>query len=281
MYGFRNFGEGGVVALPSIQTVFNGVNLDKLFQEKGVFFRTTGVEGRGSMAKEVRLFEVEQRNGSIYDGASYPSRSITVRYMLKGRTNEELRRMYEVLNDILKEEQKKLYFTDDIYYFTATFSGASSQVEESNTLSGELNFTCEDPFKYTENTFSAEGSNLVTVPDIDVLPAETSEEIKRLYNGYHDGVPPLFEFTLDSSTSNVYIRNIDTGKVLHLSGSFSSGDIFSIDFTSLEVVRNGQSAKSSVVIDSNFEDFIVRKGDEVQVEPISVTYTVTVRGKAL
>lgn len=163
MTGFRSFGEGGVIAPSSIQTVFNGTNLDKDFGCDRYSFRTLEVNGRGVADYATFLDNPETMHGGIFRSRWLEPRNITVKYMLQAEDNETFRQAYNELNGILRAEQKELTFTDEDAYYIATLTSSEMPDENANKIVATLTFTCADPHKYGEEYEETFSGGSVTV----------------------------------------------------------------------------------------------------------------------
>lgn len=136
------------ILMPSEALNFNGEYLENLIPG----YRTLYVSGREVIESELKNYEVGISDGAKHQRKRYPSRVITVGYQLIAEDNAAFRAAYNQLNFILNEEEAKLIFADepDKYYIGTKQSGSS--VESGvNSVTGELEFYCADPFKYAVN----------------------------------------------------------------------------------------------------------------------------------
>ncbi|WGG44169.1 distal tail protein Dit [Rossellomorea sp. DA94] len=150
MYRFVNLTERGTRSTSlSIQTIFNGINLDELLTDKNGSFTTLTVTGRSNINNRLNTFEVPGRDG-LMESNEYTRREkeIVVKYQMSDKTNEGFRVRYNRLNDLLSGIKKALMFTDENYIFYSTLSVNDVPEENSNSLVGTLTFLCADPNKY-------------------------------------------------------------------------------------------------------------------------------------
>ena len=96
-YEFTDTTQRAVDWLPSEAMSINGHYIESIIPG----YRTLNVAGRELMSTDVTTEEVGRRNGSIYRSKKYPERVITVTYQLMAETNEEFRRYFEELNNVL------------------------------------------------------------------------------------------------------------------------------------------------------------------------------------
>lgn len=151
-YEFTDTTQRAVDWLPSEAMSINGHYIESIIPG----YRTLNVAGRELMSTDVTTEEVGRRNGTIYRSKKYPERVITVTYQLMAETNEEFRRYFEKLNNVLNVEQAKLIFADDVdHYFIGTPSEAEDIEPGTNSVIGNFSIICADPFKYSVEEFIA------------------------------------------------------------------------------------------------------------------------------
>lgn len=157
MYSFTDTIEASQGAtLPSEALKINGEYIEN--QITG--YRTLYVSGRESLAPELTMIESGSRDGSMLNYKRYPVRTITVGYQLLTASAENFRKAYNVLMDILSVEDSELIFADEPdKYFTGTFTSMSDIDPGRNCVTGEIEFTCLDPFKYSVDEYEIEPEN--------------------------------------------------------------------------------------------------------------------------
>ena len=140
------------VFLPSEALQLNGEYIENLIEG----YRTLNVTGREALSPELSVFETGARDGSSVKNKRYPARTIIVRYQLAAKTNEAFRKAYNKLGRILDVEDAEMIFNDEqdkFYRGTPTLIG---EVEPGrNTVVGEIEFYCADPFKYSVYEYEA------------------------------------------------------------------------------------------------------------------------------
>lgn len=156
MYEFIDTIEQPSMALPAEALSINGEYIEN--QIPG--YRTLNVSGRELLAAEVTTEEVGRRDGTVYRRRRYPERTITVAYQLFAESNEEFRRSFEKLNDILNVEQAQMIFADDPeHYFIGTPNEASEIDPGRNIVTGSFNIVCPDPFKRSVELIEVEADS--------------------------------------------------------------------------------------------------------------------------
>lgn len=133
------------VPLPSEALSINGEYLEDLIPG----YRTLYVSGREILDSELVSSEVGGADGARYQRKRYPSRTIVVGYQLIASDNREFREAYNKLNAVLDTEEARLVFRDEPdKYFIGTKQSGSKVPAGQNSITGEIEFFCSDPFKY-------------------------------------------------------------------------------------------------------------------------------------
>ena len=158
MYDFIDVTEVSEgLSLPSEALKINGEYIEN--QISG--YRTLTVEGREALSPEILSFETGSRDGSVLKGKRYPARVIRITYQLVAGSNEEFRNAYNKLASILNVTNAELVFNDETdKYFIGTPSLMGEVPPGKNSVVGEFEITCLDPFKYSLMEYEA-------VPDLD------------------------------------------------------------------------------------------------------------------
>ena len=169
------------IALPSEALAINGVYIENIIPG----YRTLGVAGRESLSPEIASYETGVRDGARVKNRRFPARYITVSYQLIADTNEAFREAYNRLGGILNVENAELIFNDEQdKYYIGTPSAIGEVEPGRNAVTGEIEFYCADPFKYSVAEYEAEatedGSILVnyegTYKSFPVLEADFYQE---------------------------------------------------------------------------------------------------------
>ena len=154
MYNFIDVIESSEgVSLPSEALQINGEYIENLIQG----YRTLTVEGREALSPEVLTYETGIRDGSTLQGKRYPARIIRITYQLIASTNEDFREAYNKLARILDVENAQLIFNDEKdKFFTGTPCHIGEVAPGKNSVVGEFEILCADPFKYSVIEYEAE-----------------------------------------------------------------------------------------------------------------------------
>jgi hypothetical protein len=93
LYGFVDtIAEIGMKKpLLSLNTIFNGVNLDEALSDQNGGFTTLSVRGRGILTRRIITKEIAGCHGLREKSFTYDAREITVKYRLNDRTSSGFR----------------------------------------------------------------------------------------------------------------------------------------------------------------------------------------------
>lgn len=176
MYNFIDTNEvSESVVLPSEALKINGEYIEN--QIAG--YRTLTVQGREALSPDVISYTTGVRDGSRLKSKRFPERIITVQYQLIAETNEAFREAYNKLAAILNVEDAELIFNDEQdKFFVGTPCIIGSVKPGTNSVIGEFEILCADPFKYSVIEYEA-------TPDLD----ENSVLID--YGGTYKAFPTL------------------------------------------------------------------------------------------
>lgn len=190
--------------LPSEALKINGEYIED--QISG--YRTLSVSGREALSPEVETFSTGIRDGSTLKNKRYPERIITVKYQLIAESSEAFREAYNKLGSILNVTDAELIFNDEQdKFFTGTPCGIEAVEPGRNSVVGEFEILCVDPFKYSVLEYVAE-------PDLD------AGSILIDYNGTYKSFPILEadfyseeDVAADGETAGTLTGNGDCGFV--------------------------------------------------------------------
>lgn len=147
MYNFidvNQTSEGYI--LPSEALKLNGEYIEN--QING--YRTLNVTGREALSPEIETQETGIRDGARMKSRRFPSRRIIVRYQLIADNAEDFRVAYNKLGGILAVTDAQMIFNDEPDKFFIGTPAAIGEVEPGlNSVVGEIEFLCIDPFKYS------------------------------------------------------------------------------------------------------------------------------------
>ncbi|WP_163579146.1 distal tail protein Dit [Gracilibacillus saliphilus] len=156
----------------SLQTIFNGYNLDEGLTDDTGSFVTLTVTGRSNLDQRIDTFEVLGMDGVYESNNSTTSfREITIKYKIEDKTNEGLRERYNRLNSLLSGEKKPIVFTDEDVFFYATLQTHDVPEEETNKLVATITFLCSDPYKYGQEKTDAFTNDVLSVTTEGTAPS--------------------------------------------------------------------------------------------------------------
>ena len=177
MYKFNDTTSKEVIGttLPTEAMNYNGFYLENEIDG----YRTLSVSGRELMEAEIKRDEIDGMDGATYRYRTVPSRTITVQYQLIAENASAFRTAFNKMNRILSAEQVKIIFADeDDKYFIGTKTDNTEVDSGLNSIVGEIEIECSDPYKYSttlKEFTSSDGT--VTITNDGTAPAEIDYEI--------------------------------------------------------------------------------------------------------
>ena len=176
MYNFVDTIESASESvLPSEALRINGEYIENLISG----YRTLHVVGREALSPEIESYTTGIRDGSRIKSRKYPERIITITYQIVAESNEAFREAYNKLGGILNVENAELIFNDEQDKFFIGTPYSIGEVDGGlNSVVGEFEILCADPFKYSVIEYEAE-------------PALDESSILIDYNGTYKAFPVL------------------------------------------------------------------------------------------
>lgn len=268
MYEFRDTNEYAYPAEVSLQTIVNGVNLDKALAG----FTTLSVHGRELLGKNVETTEFRkikvgqktrtyvQRNksksqGSSFLGSRMPTRSIKIEYSLKAKSNTEFREQFELLNYYLDLEEAEFIFTDDLKFkWVATLAAVDEVEGNGNWVKGSFEVTCSDSFKMAR--------------DEEIFTFADKSTFKK--NTYYPVRIEQAEINLKTPISKILLKNETSGQRIILDGNFLSGQKIILNFLDGTIYSGtSQDLIKSLDITSDFEEFTILYNDLISINALA------------
>ncbi|MDM8100931.1 distal tail protein Dit [Oceanobacillus oncorhynchi] len=219
----------------SLQTVFNGNNLDELLTDETGRFVTLSVGGRGILNRRLDLVQMPGAHGSRVKDVTYDIREIPVKFLIADDENEGLRERFNRLNGYIKGNEKRLEFTDENAHFIATLSGANIPDEDSNSLICTMTFICADSAKRMNEK---------------VIEVGTSESIHTITG--QDSAPWEISLRFTANTDKFELET-DSGLYILLGFEFIEGDRLTIKYEGREVwLNDNRDLRHSIRLASNY-----------------------------
>ncbi|MBM7542354.1 distal tail protein Dit [Amphibacillus cookii] len=182
MYQFVDTTAGSTSSASlSLNTMFNGHNLDQLLTDDQGSFTTLTVTGRSQSEQLIETINIMGMDGLLeQDHPDLTHRQIEVKYKITDKSSAGLRQRLSRLNYLLEGSKKQLQFTDEAFLFYATMQSHILPEEESNTLIASIVFLCSDPYKYGEEKESVFSSNTLKVNNEGTATAYPTFEFEVL-----------------------------------------------------------------------------------------------------
>lgn len=247
LYTFTDINEQPYY-LGGLKTSFNRVILDDEIEG----FQTLTVAGREIISDRLTTVDnIPGRDGSLVMNTTTEPRLLTVKYRLQAKDSEDLLARFKQLGQILrmnKGEANEIYFSDSPEsLFYGYFQEASEINPATNDVVGELVFFCADPYIYSL-TRKISGKDLII--------------------GYFckDPInPDEIAINVTVNTAAIQVRNMTTGRMITLKGSYSIGDkiVIRIRDEKDKITKNGTNIMNNLILESDFIDFTVKPKDRV------------------
>ena len=173
---------------------FNGI----YFEDEIEGYQTLSVSGREALEAEVDYIETKARHGAKYRSSRYLPRVITVRYKIRAKDSSDLIEKYNRLNYLLGVEEARLIFQDEPdKFWIGTRRNLTPPEGGLLTTTGEIEFYCADPFKYSVKEYEA---------------AAVNNSISIRYNGTQPN-PPTFRVLAHGDVALIELLK-DTARVV-------------------------------------------------------------------
>lgn len=261
MYRFTDTNQVAHNNAPSIQFIYNGVNLDHHI--KG--YRTLAVHGRTLLGRDVESKALNTLGitggGGMFLASRLPEREITVEFLLQAKDNILFREVSKQFAYLLHQDKEcELRFSDEPQYtYYGAFSDVSDIDERRNAVKGEITFLCVDPLKYGPVREIKLSENLI-------FPLKTQ------FERYPMKVEAITAVLAEDVGTGFVLENINTGMKVSLFGSFAAGDV--IEITPQVVSLNGLPIMDRLDLHSQIEAMNIYYGNEMQISSPAV---ITVR----
>lgn len=194
MYNFIDVKEIAENTLPAEALQINGQYIEDLIAG----YRTLSVTGREALSAELDAYETGVRDGATLKSRRYPARTIIVKYQLIAEDNAAFRAAYNKLGGILNVEEAKLIFNDENdKYYIGTPASIGEVEAGRNSVVGEFEIVCNDPFKYS-------------VCEYEAVPVLDEGSVLIDYNGTYKAYP-ILEADFYSETD---VTDMDTAGTL-------------------------------------------------------------------
>lgn len=203
--------------LPAEAMSYNGTYIENEITG----YRTLYTSGRELLVSELQTGEITGIDGARYLGRRRPVRTIKVGYQLIADSPSDFRNKFNKLNSLLATEQVQIIFADEPdKYFIGTKTGNTAIEPGMNAVTGEIEITCTDPYKYstTLRGFTAGIPDLDTVITLEPVQdgeGDPSPTNVRPFSGYtgidvtEDGLTCRVSFPTSAGT--VYSGTVDLG----------------------------------------------------------------------
>lgn len=258
MYNFLDVTDlPGADSLPAEAFSFGGSYLDETIPG----FRTLYVSGREAMEAEITGMEGET-DGSTYIRKRYPARMLTVGYRLSASTPEAFREAYNQLNLVLDPPQQRIVFADEPeLFFTGTRSSIGKVPTGRNTVTGEIELLCSDPFKYSEYRLVEETQSAEIYVANEGMPTPCILEITPITGIVELSITGIARNPLNGEDMEIVVSDVQANEPLIIDGenhTVTSAGANKIADTSIWAFPKLTSGINHIILSSEYCDVIVR-----------------------
>lgn len=263
MYEFTDTNALPEANFPSVAMLFDGSYLEDEIEG----YQTLSVSGRELIADVLEVAEGRGKDGSVVISTSIPSRTLVIEYLLRADSNEDLRHKFNLLNRILRRDDRNevvVAFTDEPdKHFYGHFEGAGEVPVDRNIVRGSFTIFCPFPYKFSDFvTFTgvtAGAKTSFTASDFTDYPAK----------------PDYFYYIPATTISTFTIENETTGQTIILTGApgdYVAGDEIVIAYPDDEITQFDGVDIWNIMADLDYvntdlHNFRVKPGDIVSVTP--------------
>lgn len=246
MYDFRDLRPRAEPSpsLPLEAICYAGKWLDNEISE----FTTLVTEGRGGFERELNA-PSRAGDGDLYLSSRLRSRKITVIFALNCSNVNSYNNAVNKLNQLTYPSNVEVKFNDDRNYHYIGIVTNISFDSQLLTTTGKIEIMCSDPYKYSD-------PKTINFNSINYIISDTELNYQQ--------TPRTIEFTPANTISKFEART-NTGKVLTLNTTISSGTKIIIDFNDLTIKVNNSSRLMDLNLKSNFSDFYIQNGTQITV----------------
>lgn len=148
MYEYRDtttISDIETASLPVEAVSIDGVYIENIIDG----YRTLYTSGRESLEKEFEKYDTTRMDGEQVNFTRFPSRTIKVGFQLICGNSTEFRETLNDLNELMNVENVQIIFNDetDKYFIGSPIFNAEFDTGV-NSVTGEYEIYCADPFKY-------------------------------------------------------------------------------------------------------------------------------------
>lgn len=175
-------------------------------------YSTLGTSGRRSLGRQLDTFSVGTADGETVKNSTFPSRKITVNYVIQTDTEEELTEAINQLANILNQDECDFVFRDEPDKFFSGYGLLDSEPKKyRHVVKGTWSLYCAYPFKRS-NKLVELSSKDPTVASVDAHSATFTFD----YNGTLPAHPILRAEFASAKSGGEYNEDGDCGYVAFL-----------------------------------------------------------------
>lgn len=245
MYQYGSLGfdpTGKYNSCSSVGLIVNEKELEKIIPQ----IRITVVEGRELIPNVINQYNIDYRDGSLFESANLPPREIKVGFMVWAKDSEEFRDIFNKLNLILRTEDNSecwIRFKDEMdKSYRAILNNIEVQEPKSNNIRCSVSYLCSDPYKYSA---IRKGISIET-EQFNYLPVSWEK----------------IELNIKTDLNKIVVKNKRTGNNIILNGLYKTGQKLIIDND--RITLNGQNITNQLdFVESEYHNFNLKNRDEL------------------
>ena len=175
-------------------------------------YTTLGTSGRRSLGREIDAYTVGTADGETVKNSTFPSRKITVNYVIQTDTEEELTEAINQLANILNQDECDFVFRDEPDKYFSGYGLLDSEPKKyRHAVKGTWSLYCAYPFKRSTELVELSSKD-PTVASVDAHSATFTFD----YNGTLPAHPILRAEFASAKSGGEYNEDGDCGYVAFL-----------------------------------------------------------------
>lgn len=241
----------------------DGVNIDDEFTNDDIRVETISIHGRQTNEYDIQTTTPAKYDGQMVLGKRMKAKSIQVVLFVEAKEFGLVQAFMSDLNNRLRNANTIAFKDEPDLTYYVEFEGADVP-QEGLKQEVTLNLLWHDPMKYKNEK------------SIDYVNAQ------RLVIDSVEPVHPVIELQFEAGVSTWSMRNTSTGMNINYEHELIS-DRYQMDLEELYLTRsaNEVDAMDGLKLDSDFEEFTIKNGDQIVVTPTPQSITIRYRGVSL
>ncbi|WP_026859347.1 distal tail protein Dit [Jeotgalicoccus psychrophilus] len=254
---------GELIISSPFSLLVDGRNIDSYYSNNDLRVETINVYGRQTNEYDIQTTTPAKYSGQMVLGKRMKAKNIQVVLFIEADEMGLIQAFMSDLNRRLRSANAIAFKDEPDLAYYAEFEGADVP-QEGLKQEVTLNFLWHDPMKYKIEK------------RIDYVNAQ------RLVIDSVEPVHPVIELQFETGIKTWSMRNTSTGMNINYEHELIS-DRYQMDLEELYLTRsaNEVDAMDGLKLDSDFEEFTIKNGDQIVVTPTPQSITIRYRGVSL